>query len=94
MKGLCELIDADAWAWSLVNMNPGERPRQVMMTYDGISDEALSHYLSAIEHSDMKWVLGSPVNRVITHGSPMGNHDEQIFGKSWEEIDKSPGVQH
>jgi DNA-binding CsgD family transcriptional regulator len=84
MEGLCRLLDADAWAWSLVHMELGSAPRQVVFLHDGIPDERLPHYLSAIEHEDLQWILNRLVVDAVTRRQPVTRRDRQLFS-DWPE---------
>ncbi len=79
MDGLCQLIDADAWAWSLVHMELGCAPRQVVSLHNGISDERLPHYLRSLEHDDLQWVLNDFVTEAVTRREPLTRRDTQLF---------------
>ena len=51
MDGLCKMIGADAWAWTLAaSFERGKPPIYVGFMYGGFSDERFPKYLSAVEH--------------------------------------------
>jgi len=84
MEGLCALLEADAWAWSLVHMEIGCAPRQVVFLHDGISAERLPHYLNAIEHADLQWILNRFVGEAVNSRKPITRRDMQLFPE-WPE---------
>lgn len=54
MDGLKELIDADAWVWSVTSpTNPGDHPAYSIFLKDGFTEAAFARYLDALEHPDM-----------------------------------------
>ena len=84
MAGLCRLIGADAWAWSLVHMELGSAPRQVVFLHEGISDDRLPHYLRSLEHEDLQWILNRFVEDAVTQRKPLTRRDGQLFPE-WPE---------
>jgi DNA-binding CsgD family transcriptional regulator len=54
MDGLCQLIGADAWAWTLSCQSDPDKP-QVLASFlnGGLSEERLAKVLQAVEHPDM-----------------------------------------
>lgn len=84
MEGLCQLIGADAWAWSLVHMELGSAPRQVVFLHEGISDDRLPHYLRSLEHEDLQWILNRFVEDAVTRRKPLTRRDIQLFPE-WPE---------
>ncbi|GAA5484523.1 helix-turn-helix transcriptional regulator [Haloferula sargassicola] len=79
MDGLCALVDADAWAWSLVHMELGRAPMQVAMLHGGISEAQFVHYVEALEHPRAQEVLGSYVVEAIERGTPLTRRDGEIL---------------
>lgn len=60
MDGLCELIKAEAWAWSLsCAIEPAAPQTYVGVLHGGFSEERLARFLLAVEHPQM----GPPVAR-------------------------------
>lgn len=86
MRGLCRIIGADAWAWSLVHMQTGEPPRQVVFLNDGVPEERFHDYVYALEHPDMKWALGKFVEECLAAGRPFTRRDAQILPGSFDEL--------
>lgn len=54
MQGLCELIDADCWHWSMLgDLVPGELPSISVFLKGGFTEQQFADYLKAQEHPDM-----------------------------------------
>ncbi len=54
MNGLCEIIGADCWGWTLLlPVKPGEKPGAAAFMHGGFSEERFCNFLEAIEHPDM-----------------------------------------
>lgn len=54
MGGLCQLIEADCWAWTLLSpLGPGESFPPAGFMHGGFSEERLAAFIEAIEHPDM-----------------------------------------
>ncbi|MEO6846911.1 MAG: LuxR C-terminal-related transcriptional regulator [Chthoniobacterales bacterium] len=54
MNGLCEMIKADSWAWSLgQELHPGSQPVYVSMFHGGFDEARYSHLLCGISDPDM-----------------------------------------
>lgn len=54
MNGLCELIGADAWVWTLAcQIAPGQPQTYVGFSHDGFDEARFACLLSAVEHKDM-----------------------------------------
>lgn len=60
MGGLCELIGAEAWGWTLsCTVEPGAPQTYVGVLHGGFTDERMARFLLAVEHPQM----GPPVAR-------------------------------
>lgn len=54
MRGLCELIEVDAWVWVMTaKMVPGELPVYVGYQQGGFSDEEMSKFIQVQSHLEM-----------------------------------------
>lgn len=54
MRGLCKMVDADAWAWMLSCQRDPDKPQiYVSILNGGMTEERLVKVLQAIEHPDM-----------------------------------------
>lgn len=56
MAGICALINADAWTWSLgCRAEPGEQPVYLGIAYGGFDEARYARLLLAAAHPDMAW---------------------------------------
>lgn len=85
MDGICALIGADAWAWSLgCRAEPGEQPVYLGIAYGGFDEERYARLLLAAAHPDMAWtsekLLGEMRQR-NAHVTRLREHvvDERAF---------------
>lgn len=54
MRGLCELIDVDAWVWVMTaRMEPGELPVYVGYQHGGFSEVEMAKFILVQSHPDM-----------------------------------------
>ncbi|MGK0188695.1 MAG: DNA-binding CsgD family transcriptional regulator [Verrucomicrobiales bacterium] len=54
MDGLCDLIDADSWFWSMIGrQETGKLPTFSIVQHGGFSEHQLAGYLEVQEHPDM-----------------------------------------
>jgi DNA-binding CsgD family transcriptional regulator len=54
MDGLCELIGADSWVWTLgCQLKPGEAQVYVAFMHGGFDDQGYANLLQALEHPKM-----------------------------------------
>lgn len=54
MNGLCELVGADYWAWSVAsNVEAGKVPHFTIPYRGGFQDEQFQQFLVALDHPDM-----------------------------------------
>lgn len=86
MRGLCRILGADAWAWSMVHMESGEPPRQVVFLHDGVPQDRFHDYVHALEHPDMKWALGKFVSECLAAGRPFTRRDAQVLPDTFERL--------
>lgn len=57
MKGLCELIDAEAWIWTMMGeLDPTRNPAHTIFLHGGFSEEQFVAYLRTQEHPDIQWL--------------------------------------
>lgn len=55
-EGICALVDADAWTWSLGCLaEPGEQPVYLGVAHGGFEPERYASLLLAAGHPDMAW---------------------------------------
>lgn len=56
LEGICGLVRADAWSWSLGrNAEPGEQPIYIGMAHGGFDPARYARLLLAAGHRDMAW---------------------------------------
>lgn len=57
VEGICQLIGADAWAWSLAcTAQPGEQPIYLGMAHGGFDEARYARLVQAAAHPDMAQV--------------------------------------
>lgn len=70
MDGLCELISADAWAWTLgVSIKPGAQQTYAGILHGGFDEQRFADLLIAIEHPAMAQVV-APFFQSLANGTP------------------------
>ena len=58
MNGLCDLVDADAWLWSLGTWGePGDPPVYVGIMHGGFDENRFTKLLNVIEHPDNEKIV-------------------------------------
>ena len=98
MGGLCELINADAWVWTLgCQIKPNEPQVFVGFLHGGFDDTRFSRYLEAVEHKDMgriasRFAENLQLNKGITtmrrdEMDPDGEVYKSDAGLLWEKAD-------
>ncbi|MEP9352835.1 LuxR C-terminal-related transcriptional regulator [Xanthobacter sp. KR7-65] len=56
VEGICKLVDADAWTWSLgCYAEPGAQPVYLGFAHGGFDDARYAQLLLAASHPDMAW---------------------------------------
>ncbi len=79
MDGLCGLIRAEAWVWTLTcQMAPNTVPTYVGFTRGGFSDERFARYLKALEHPDLARLTAPLARELQTHRTHLTRLLEQI----------------
>ncbi len=101
MQGLCRLVVADSWVWTLSCQNvPGKSQVYASFLHDGFSEERYSTFLKALEHPDMTKVAERFFQEIATQKKPLTMQRRDIdpegiayqspVGKLWEQIDVGP----
>ena len=81
MDGLCRLIDADAWAWTLAcQYEAGKPPVYVGFMNGGFAEEQFPKYLAAVEHPASAEATIPFINEVREHQRQLTRTIEQISG--------------
>ncbi len=58
MNGLCRIIEADAWAWTLgIRIRPGAPQTYAGILHEGFDEIRFTHFLTAVEHPVMSKVV-------------------------------------
>lgn len=78
MDGLCGLVEADAWAWTLSQFVPGQAPTYVGFLHGGFDDGRFARYLDALEHADMKWMLKEFAEDLVSHRNHITRLRDQV----------------
>jgi len=56
MDGLCEIIHATAWVWSMSQFHPDKPPSSIGLIHNGFDEHRLASYMEAINHPAMEAV--------------------------------------
>ncbi len=79
MDGLCDLIAADAWVWTLgCELEPGKQPVYVGFMHGGFDDERFSRYLIAVEHPDMAQLTAPILEELSSRNSHITRLRQQM----------------
>jgi len=103
MRGLCKLINADAWVWTLSCLRDPDKPQiYVSFLNGGMTEERLAKVLQAIEHPDMVGVAAKFFNEIKGKQTHLTRHRFQITDKeyyektgahlAWKEADIGPTI--
>jgi DNA-binding CsgD family transcriptional regulator len=103
MEGLCQLVDADAWAWCLcVNMAAEGRNVYTSVLHGGMDDAQYAHMLEATAHRDEarfteKFAdeirqVGQHVTRLRKHLDPGNLFLESEAYHLWKKAGFMPGI--
>lgn len=79
VEGLCELIKADAWTWSLgCNAQPGEQPVYLGMAHGGFDEERYARLILAAGHPDMAWTSEKLLTEMRERSSHVTRNRQQV----------------
>lgn len=100
MDGLCEIIGATAWVWSLSVFHPDKPPSSVGLIHGGFDEGRFASYLEAINHPAMEAVSrpsslelqakGTHLTRTRGQMDPQGLLDQSAAAPLWEKADIGP----
>ncbi len=100
MDGMCELIGATAWVWSMSEFHPDKPPSSVGLVHGGFDEARFALYLEAINHPAMEAVSrpsslelqtkGTHLTRTRRQMDPQGLLDQSAAGPLWEKLDIGP----
>lgn len=83
LEGLCRLIDADAWSWSLGrNAEPGEQPVYIGIAHGGFEPERYARLLLAAGHRDMAWTSQKLLAEMRECGSQVTRMRQQVVDEA------------
>ncbi len=97
MNGLCDLIGADAWVWTLsIIIVPGAPQTYAGFIHGGFDERRFTRFLTAVEHPAMAKATsvffravgkGSPVTMIRDEIDPKGLAFAEGVRQCWEEAD-------
>jgi len=83
LEGVCGLVDADAWTWSLGRIvEPGEQPVYIGMAHGGLDAARYSHLVLAASHSDMAWTSEKLLAEMRERGSQVTRRRQQVVDEA------------
>ncbi len=100
MDGLCKMIGATAWVWSMSEFHPDKPPSSVGLIHGGFDENRFANYLEAINHPAMEAVSrpsslelqekGVHLTRTRKQMDPEGLLDQCAAAPLWEKSDIGP----
>ncbi len=100
MTGLCELIGATSWVWSVSEFHPDKPPTSVGLIHGGFDEERLACFLEAINHPAMERVSrpssrilmeqGTHLTRTRSQMDPENRLDQSAAGPLWKKANIGP----
>lgn len=79
VEGLCRLVDADAWTWSLgCTAQPGEQPIYLGLAHGGLDEARYASLLLAAGHPDMAWTSEKLLGEMRQHAGHITRLRQQI----------------
>jgi DNA-binding CsgD family transcriptional regulator len=100
MDGLCEIINATAWAWSMSEFHPDKPPSSVGLIHGGFDEDRLAIFLEAINHPAMEAVSKPSSQELLLKGihltrtrqqmDPEGQLDRSEAGPLWRKANIGP----
>ncbi|MES2661151.1 MAG: helix-turn-helix transcriptional regulator [Verrucomicrobiota bacterium] len=100
MDGLCKLIGATAWVWSMSEFHPDKPPTSVGLIHGGFNEERFACFLEAINHPAMEAVSKPSSQELIQKGihltrtrqqmDPQGLLERSEAHPFWEKADIGP----
>ncbi len=102
MDGLCDLIGASAWVWSMSEFHPDKPPSSVGLIHGGFDEVRFARYLEAINHPAMEAVSrpssielqkkGTHLTRTRQQMDVAGLLDRSAAAPLWEKLDIGPMI--
>jgi DNA-binding CsgD family transcriptional regulator len=100
MEGLCGLIGASAWVWSMSEFHPDKPPSSVGLIHGGFDERRFALYLEAINHPAMEAVSrpsslelqqkGTHLTRTRQQMDAAGLLDRSAAGPLWKKLNIGP----
>ena len=98
IEGLCQLVDADAWVWTLAcRIEPDQPQTYAGLQHGGFEDDQFARFVQAVEHPDMipavepffRKVNEKPCQTTMMRHEvdPHGLSEKGEVGKLWEAAD-------
>lgn len=82
MEGLCALVQADSWAWSLgCGLEAGQHPTYLSMTHGGFDGDRYAKLLCGIGHPDMARISESVIGDMQRKRSHITRLNQQVAGE-------------
>ncbi len=78
MNGMREMIGADSWVWALGYLHPDRPPVYASYLHEGFDELRFALYLQAVEHPDMKILMGPFTRELMTHPSQLTRTRQQM----------------
>ncbi|MGL5166926.1 MAG: helix-turn-helix transcriptional regulator [Afipia sp.] len=79
VEGLCALVKADSWTWSLgCLVQPGEQPVYLGLTHGGFDEARYARLLLAAGHPDMAWASEKLLGEMRQRGGHVTRVRQQI----------------
>lgn len=79
VEGICALIDADAWTWSLgCAAEPGEQPIYLGFAHGGFDDARYAKLLLSAGHPDMAWTSEKLLSEMRQRGGHVTRIRQQV----------------
>ena len=100
MDGLCELIDATAWVWSMSQFHPDKPPSSIGLIHGGFDEPRFARLLEAINHPALEAVSrpsslelqekGTHLTRTRLQMDPQSLLDQSAVGPYFEKANIGP----
>lgn len=83
VEGICQLVKADAWTWSLgCAAQPGEHPIYLGMAHGGFDEARYARLVLAAAHPDMTWTSEKLLGEVRQKASHVTRVRQQIVDEA------------
>ncbi|WP_127090485.1 LuxR C-terminal-related transcriptional regulator [Aquabacter cavernae] len=83
VEGICHLVQADAWTWSLGCVaEPGEQPIYLGMAHGGFDDARYQQLVLAASHPDMAWTSRKLLDEMRQRAAHVTRARQQIVDEA------------